>query len=617
MTPLPVRKLAIVSFIFFANNASIWMIFSFLPSMVMYYYPRIDPTEVGYFAGILGSAFSLGSLCGNFLWGVLADRLGRRVVMLSGLLGTTICATMFGLSPNYWTAVFARFFWGIFNGNIGVVNTYVAEIHDDSNFAKGMAIFGAVGGLGRAMGPVIGGALAQPAFLAHFKGNFIERFPFVLPSLVIVVFCLFVFIFAYIELSETLSVYSPVLGSEDEDTELQNSKLSNDESLKSIDLILVPKDKEGGLEMGNLPFLRSLQYLSPSDHMQVSTDSELYRSPDFVPTAECDGDIYSSRKNDVSRRKRLTFNGIVEMHNLETGKCEYATLKTSLNDNPQIEVNDIEHGLDSKDFHNPKIKYSNGSEQITGNTEYEYYVSWWRQLRYFIRTKIIVISIVIYGLLSLINVVAVEVFPLWLALPTYEGGFGFTSFKIGLLVTISGSVNIISQLLIYPTLVETYGTLHIFRLGIIAFLLSALLLSFCTEYFMPNMKILLIILVSIGNCVLTASAGWCFICVFVFINNSCYSHQRGKVNGLGQSFASIGRIVGPICGTSIFAWTSHQSRWPLNDIFVWYFVAFGAFCIWRLSTKLPKKIVKRRREPQVPRYAMSMMKNQMNDDSTI
>jgi MFS family permease len=86
--PIPYSKVAILGLILAANNTSIWMIFSFLPFMVQHFFPYLTKAELGYHAGLLGSAFSLGSLFGNIIWGVFSDKLGRRSAMLMGLFGT-------------------------------------------------------------------------------------------------------------------------------------------------------------------------------------------------------------------------------------------------------------------------------------------------------------------------------------------------------------------------------------------------------------------------------------------------------------------------------------------------------------------------------------------------
>lgn len=87
-TPIAYLRVVILGLILAANNTSIWMIFSFLPFMVHHFFPDLPMAQLGYEAGMLGSAFSAGSLIGNVVWGIVSDRAGRRPTLLCGLLGT-------------------------------------------------------------------------------------------------------------------------------------------------------------------------------------------------------------------------------------------------------------------------------------------------------------------------------------------------------------------------------------------------------------------------------------------------------------------------------------------------------------------------------------------------
>jgi MFS family permease len=139
------------------------------------------------------------------MWGVIADKYGRRPALLYGLAGSAVAATLFGFSPSFLMAILARFLWGFLNGNVGVSKTYIAEILDDTNAAKGMALFGVVGGVGRFIGPLIGGYLSSPADQYKiFRHTVFDSYPFSLPSLVVAFNCLAILIFAYYELQETL-----------------------------------------------------------------------------------------------------------------------------------------------------------------------------------------------------------------------------------------------------------------------------------------------------------------------------------------------------------------------------------------------------------------------------
>jgi MFS family permease len=61
-------------------------------------------------------------------WARLSDVWGRRPVILLAPLGLTVSMFGFGLSRVYWSLVFFRAFQGIFNGNIGVARTALAEV---------------------------------------------------------------------------------------------------------------------------------------------------------------------------------------------------------------------------------------------------------------------------------------------------------------------------------------------------------------------------------------------------------------------------------------------------------------------------------------------------------
>ena len=79
-------------------------------------------------AGYLGSAFFFGNFIGSFGWGWASDIFGRKPIMLLGLFFTLIMELLFGFSQNFAWAVSARFLWGLLNGNLGVVKTYISEV---------------------------------------------------------------------------------------------------------------------------------------------------------------------------------------------------------------------------------------------------------------------------------------------------------------------------------------------------------------------------------------------------------------------------------------------------------------------------------------------------------
>lgn len=80
----------------------------------------------------------------------------------------------------------------------------MGEIMDDSNAARGMALYGVIGGMGRFIAPLVGSIAVLPAKQFAKFGVPLEEFPFAIPSAMVAVSCAGVLLFAYFELQETL-----------------------------------------------------------------------------------------------------------------------------------------------------------------------------------------------------------------------------------------------------------------------------------------------------------------------------------------------------------------------------------------------------------------------------
>lgn len=85
-----------------------------------------------------------------------------------------------------------------------------------------------------------------------------------------------------------------------------------------------------------------------------------------------------------------------------------------------------------------------------------------------------------------------------------------------------------------------------------------------------------------------------FTSTFVLINNSCRRIDRGTGNGIGQTFASLGRSIGPAVAGSLFAWSQAAPRpWPFDYHFVFVLTVVGCVGIEFLSMRLPSKVNKK------------------------
>jgi predicted MFS family arabinose efflux permease len=154
-----------------------------------------DETRISIYAGMLITAFAFAEFSTGMVWGRVSDKVGRKPVLIMGLIGTAISMTCFGFSRSLTSAILARVLGGLLNGNVGVLQTAVAELvtkKDDQPRAYSIMPF--VWCLGSIIGPAMGGALAMPceAYPQRFpRDGLFDIYPFLLPNLVCVIVLLF------------------------------------------------------------------------------------------------------------------------------------------------------------------------------------------------------------------------------------------------------------------------------------------------------------------------------------------------------------------------------------------------------------------------------------------
>ncbi|MFX3624362.1 MAG: MFS transporter [Ectobacillus sp.] len=112
--------------------------------------------------GLLMAVYSLMQLLFAPMWGRISDRIGRKPVIMIGILGLGLSFFMMALSSKLWMLFAARIIGGLLSSaNMPTVMAYVADITSAENRSKGMGIIGASVGLGFIFGPAIGGLFSQ------------------------------------------------------------------------------------------------------------------------------------------------------------------------------------------------------------------------------------------------------------------------------------------------------------------------------------------------------------------------------------------------------------------------------------------------------------------------
>ncbi|KAF8878518.1 major facilitator superfamily domain-containing protein [Infundibulicybe gibba] len=164
-----------------------------------------DERKVGYYAGLIQSLFYLSQAVMVMQWSRLSDRVGRKPVLLFGLVGAALSMLLFGLSRTFWTLVVSRCLYGLFNGNTCVMKSVIGDLTDSSNRAQAFSFLAVIRATGSSLGPLIGGSFSRPheRFPAIFTGQFWIDYPYFLPCVAVCSFIGFAFIVALFLLKET------------------------------------------------------------------------------------------------------------------------------------------------------------------------------------------------------------------------------------------------------------------------------------------------------------------------------------------------------------------------------------------------------------------------------
>jgi MFS family permease len=118
------------------------------------------------FGGLLSTLYSLLQFVFSPIWGALSDRLGRRRILTITLAGNALSYLLWIFAAQFWLVVVTRLVSGMMAGNIAVASAAAADITEEKERTKGMAVVGVAIGLGFVFGPVIGG-LASSVQFAH------------------------------------------------------------------------------------------------------------------------------------------------------------------------------------------------------------------------------------------------------------------------------------------------------------------------------------------------------------------------------------------------------------------------------------------------------------------
>lgn len=209
MTPVPKLQLLSVCISRVAEPFAFTQIFPYVNQMVWELGVTDDPKKVGFYSGMVDSMFAFAQLLTVYGYGRLSDRIGRKPVVLFSVFGVALSSGLFGFSRSFAHMMTARTIAGLLSGYVAVLHSILGEITDDTNQAAAYPIYGLCYPIGSLIGPLVGGALANPnvniphLVPASLHGLF-DDYPYLLPSLAACAVATMSFTFVLLFMEETL-----------------------------------------------------------------------------------------------------------------------------------------------------------------------------------------------------------------------------------------------------------------------------------------------------------------------------------------------------------------------------------------------------------------------------
>nr|WP_241865071.1 MFS transporter [Lacticaseibacillus kribbianus] len=134
-----------------------------MPFMSLYVSQLGDFTksEVSFYSGLVYAATFLVTAIVSPIWGALADRKGRKIMLIRASFGMATAMFLMGLATNIWQLIALRALQGLFSGFISNAQALIAAQTPRQNAGKALGTLVTGSTSGMLMGPILGGALAS------------------------------------------------------------------------------------------------------------------------------------------------------------------------------------------------------------------------------------------------------------------------------------------------------------------------------------------------------------------------------------------------------------------------------------------------------------------------
>jgi DHA1 family tetracycline resistance protein-like MFS transporter len=120
---------------------------------------------------VVGALMTTMAVCSSAsapIWGAMSDRFGRKPIVVVSQLFSLVGYLLLAMAGSLGIIFISRAISGLGGGNVGVAQSYIADVTAQTYREAAYAYFGVAFGMGFIIGPVLGGVLVRMGFDAPF-----------------------------------------------------------------------------------------------------------------------------------------------------------------------------------------------------------------------------------------------------------------------------------------------------------------------------------------------------------------------------------------------------------------------------------------------------------------
>ena len=162
--------------------------------------------------------------------------------------------------------------------------------------------------------------------------------------------------------------------------------------------------------------------------------------------------------------------------------------------------------------------------------------------------------------------------------------------EIGLSLLFCGIVLLIYQVWFWPRVAAWLGPVKCFRNFLWLLIAGVLVLPLASVFAamgMVEMEWIMVMLAMALKIIGTATA---FTSIQILVSNAASRKERGWVNGMSQSCASLMRTGGPIIGGSLWSLSVQLSQYPFHQFLLFGVTALMGLGLYLWSACLPESL---------------------------